>query len=167
MALQRGLICIGLFALVVSAAVAAQTPLLAQPPASTQSARSRFPDGPGRDALFKVCNDCHGPESVLGHLKTPEEWSKTLDEMSANGATGTDEEWNQILEYLVTHYSLIFVNRATATDLVATLDVPRNVADKIVQARTEKGITSIDDLKQVAGGDAAPKIDARKDRLVF
>jgi competence protein ComEA len=167
MARQSGLIVIGLVALMLSAAVAAQTPLAAQPPSSTRSAQSPFPDGPGRAALFKVCNDCHGPESVLGHLKTREEWSKTLDEMSANGATGTDEEWNQILEYLVKHYSLIFVNRATATELAATLDVPGSVADKIVQARTEKGIKSIDDLKQVAGGGAAPKIDARKDRLVF
>jgi competence protein ComEA len=152
---------------VLSAAIAAQTPA-APPPASSQSARSRFPEGPGREALFKVCGDCHGPESVLGHLKTREEWSKTLDEMSFNGATGSDEEWNQILEYLVTHYSLIAVNKATAKDLAATLDVPQAVAETIVQARTAKGhLTSIDDLKQVAGGDAAPKIDARKDRLVF
>jgi len=152
---------------VLSAAIEAQTPA-APPPASTRSPRSRFPEGPGREALFKVCNDCHGPESVLGHLKTREEWSKTLDEMSASGATGSDEEWNQILEYLVTHYSLIVVNKATAKDLAATLDVPPAVAETIVQARTAKGrLTSIDDLKQVAGGDAAPKIDARKDRLVF
>jgi competence protein ComEA len=105
---------------------------------------------------------------VLGHLKTREEWRKTLDEMSANGATGSDEEWNQILEYLATHYSLIVVNKATAKDLAATLDVPAAVGERIVQARTEKGrLTSIDDLKQAAGGDAASKIDARKDRLVF
>lgn len=147
--------------------MAAQTP--ASPPQpSAQSAGPRFPDGPGRDALFKVCKDCHGPESVLGHLKTREEWSKTLDEMSANGATGTDQEWTQILEYLATHYSLIAVNKATAKELAATLDVPAAVAEKIVQVRTEKGrVASIDELKQAAGADAAPKIDARKDRLVF
>jgi competence protein ComEA len=157
----------GVCALVLSAVITAQTPA-APSPSSTQSARSRFPDGPGREALFKVCNDCHGPESVLGHLKTREEWNKTLDEMAGNGATGSDEEWNQILEYLVTHYSLIVVNEATAKDLAVTLDVSSAVAETIVQARTEKGrLTSIDDLKQVAGGDAAPKIDARKDRLVF
>ena len=147
--------------------MAAQTPA-SPPPSQTQSARSPFPDGPGRDALFKVCKDCHGPESVLGNLKTREEWSKTLDEMAANGATGSDEEWSQILEYLATHYSLIAVNKATAKELAATLDVPAAVADKIVQARGEKGrLASIDELKQAAGADAAPKIDARKDRLVF
>jgi competence protein ComEA len=161
------LVLLGVCALVLSAAIAAQTPA-SPPPSPAQSARSRFPDGPGRDALFKVCNDCHGPESVLGHLKTREEWSKTLDEMAANGAVGTDEEWNQILEYLATHYSLIAVNKATAKELAVTLDVPPAIAERIVQARTEKGrLASIDDLKQAAGGDTAPKIDARKDRLVF
>jgi competence protein ComEA len=105
---------------------------------------------------------------VLGNLKTRDEWSKTLDAMAANGATGTDQEWNQILNYLATHYSLIAVNKATAKELAATLDVPTQVAEAIVRVRTEKGrIGSIDELKQAAGADAAPKIDVRKDRLVF
>jgi len=148
-------------------AIAAQT--LSTPlPATLQPTRSPFPDGPGRDALFKVCRDCHGPESVLAHLKTRDEWNKTLDEMAANGATGSDQEWTDILEYLVKHYSPIAVNKASATELAATLDVAPAVAAKIVQARTEKGrLASIDDLKQAAGDDAAAKIDARKDRFVF
>ena len=150
------------------ATISARTLPAQTPGAASQTVESRFPAGPGRDALFKVCRECHGPESVLGHLKTREEWSKTLDEMAANGAAGTDEEWKQILEYLATHYSLIAVNKATAKELAATLDVPAAVADKIVQARGEKGrLASIDELKQAAGADAAPKIDARKDRLVF
>ena len=137
-----------------------------QPPAPTEA--TRFPDGPGRDAIFKVCKDCHGPESVLAQLKTRDEWSKTLDEMAANGAQGSDREWTDILEYLARHFSPIAVNKATATDLAATLDVPAAVAEAIVRARTEKGrLASIDELKQAAGGDAAAKIDARKDRLVF
>jgi competence protein ComEA len=115
-----------------------------------------------------VCRDCHGPESVLAHLKTRDEWSKTLDEMSANGATGSDQEWTDILEYLVKHYSPIAVNKAAVAELAATLDVSTGVAEKIVQARIEKGrLTSIDELKQAAGSEAATKIEARKDRLLF
>jgi competence protein ComEA len=115
-----------------------------------------------------VCKDCHGPESVLAHQKTRDEWNKTLDEMAANGAQGSDQEWTDILEYLAKHFSPIAVNKATATELAATLDVPAAVAEAIVRARTEKGrLASIDDLKQAAGGEAAAKIDTRKDRLVF
>jgi competence protein ComEA len=134
---------------------------------SASDASSRFPPGPGRDALFKVCNNCHGPESVLGQLKTHDEWSKTLDEMASNGAEGTDEEWNAILAYLDQHYSLIFVNKASAKDLASTLDVSEAVAQAIVRTRTEKGsFKTIDDLKRVPGIDTA-KVDARKDRLIY
>jgi competence protein ComEA len=135
----------------------------AKPAATTAS---RFPSGPGRDALFKVCKECHGPESVLGQLKTRSEWSKTLEEMAANGATGTEEEWNNILEYLDTHYSLIMVNTAPATELAPKLDVPAEVASAIVSAREKAKIASIDELKKIPGLDAA-KLDARKDRLIF
>ena len=135
--------------------------------ATTTTQPSPFPDGPGRDALFKICNDCHGPESVLGQLKTRDEWSKTLDEMAANGAQGTEEEWNRLLDYLDKHYSLILVNTAPAKDLAFKLDVPGEIADAIIKMRTEKGkFASIDELKRVPGLDAA-KVDARKDRLIF
>ena len=139
----------------------------AQSPAARPASPSPFPAGPGRDALFKVCSDCHGPESVLGHLETHDEWSKTLDDMANNGAQGSDEEWNQILAYLDKNYSLIFINKATAKDLESTLDVAPAVADAIVRRRTERGnYTSIGDLTQVPGV-AAGAIEARKDRFVF
>jgi len=166
----RGPFAIVVGALLLSNAIAAHTISPSQPPSTTQekaTTASRFPPGPGRDALFKVCKECHGPESVLGQLKTRDEWSKTLDEMAANGATGTDEEWTSILEYLDAHYSLILVNTAPAKDLAVKLGVPAEVADAIVRTRTDKGkFTSIDDLKRVPGVDSM-KLDAQKDRLIF
>ena len=127
------IVVLGVCALGLNAAIVAQTPSV-QPPSSVQPEKSPFPDGPGRDALFKVCHDCHGPESVLAHLKTRDEWSKTLDEMAANGATGSDREWTDILEYLVKHYSPIAVNKATAAELAATLDVANTPAPRIPAA---------------------------------
>jgi competence ComEA-like helix-hairpin-helix protein len=141
-------------------------PAYPQPPAQPSS-QARFPAGPGRDALFKVCGSCHGPESVLGQLKTHDEWRKTLDEMAANGAEGSDEEWTQIQAYLDKHYSLIFINKAAAKDLEAPLDVAASVAEAIVRQRTQTGpYKSIDDLKQVPGVTASA-IEVRKDRLIF
>jgi len=137
----------------------------AQPPSSTPN--PRFPDDVGKAALLKACSDCHGAESVVANLKTRDEWSKTLDEMAANGAQATDEEWTQILDYLDKHFSLIQVNKATAKQLAATLDVTAAESETIVRYRTEHGaFASIDDLKKVPGLDAA-KLDARKDRFVF
>jgi competence protein ComEA len=145
---------------------AAQSPT-AQALAPADAVQSRFPPGPGRDALFKVCNDCHGPESVLGHFKTHDEWNKTLDEMANHGAQGSDDEWSQILAYLDKHYSLIFINKATAKDLESVLDVAPAIAEAVVRRRVEQGdFKSIDDLKRVPGV-AAAAIDARKDRFIF
>ena len=154
--------------IVISIAAAVLAPVTsAQLPAAQPPSQSRFPAGPGRDALFKVCSNCHGPESVLGQLKTHDEWSKTLDEMANNGAQGSDEEWDQILAYLDKNYSLIFINKATAKDLESTLDVAPVVAEAIVRRRTESGnYKSIGDLTQVPGV-AAGAIEARKDRFVF
>src|SRR5260221_7402224 len=91
-----------LAALAFVVAVAPMTAALTQgqAPPGPDSTPSRFPPGPGRDALFRVCANCHGPESVLGHLETHEEWSKTLEEMAGNGATGSDEDWTLIHGYL-------------------------------------------------------------------
>lgn len=136
-------------------------------PVQASQTDPRFPDGPGKDALFKVCNGCHGPESAVAQLKTREEWSKTLDDMAAAGAQGTDEEWNQLLEYLDTNFSLILVNKADAKHLAKTLDVPQATAELIVKYRDEHGpIAAIADLKKIPGLDAA-KVEARKDRFVF
>jgi competence protein ComEA len=158
-----------LFTLIVmSIAAAVFAPVKsAQSDAAQPPSQSRFPAGPGRDALFHVCGNCHGPESVLGHLKTHDEWSKTLDDMASNGAQGSDEEWSQILAYLDKHYSLIFINKATAKELESTLEVGPAVAEAIVRRRTEDGTyKSIDDLTQVPGV-VATAIEARKDRLIF
>ena len=71
----------------------------------------------------------------MAQIKTRQEWSKTLDEMAANGAQGTDEEWNELLEYLDANFSLILVNKADAKHLAKTLDVPQTMAESIVKHR--------------------------------
>jgi competence protein ComEA len=142
----------------LTAAASAQTP----PPSG-----SMFPDGQGKAALIKVCSDCHGAEAAVGQFKTRDEWSKTLDEMAANGAQGTDEEWNQILDYLDKNFSLILVNKADPKQLANALDVPADTAESVVKYREEHGrFSGIDDLKKVPGLDVA-KVEARKDRFVF
>jgi len=152
-------LCLSSFVVIAAAA--------ARPPASQSETSSPFPPGPGRDALVKVCGGCHGAESAVAQFKTHDEWTKTLDEMANNGATGSDEEWTQIAAYLDKHYTLIFVNKATADDLATTLDVPADVAAAIVSRRTEKGpFKTIDDLKAVPNV-AAAAIDARRDRFIF
>jgi competence protein ComEA len=69
--------------------------------------------------------------------------------------------------YLAKHFSPITVNKATAKDLEATLDVPTNLAEAIVAYRLDKGeFRTVDDLKKVPGLDSG-KIETQRARIVF
>jgi competence protein ComEA len=161
---DRGMVGSPRVTLAIGSAVLLTVILSAQAPQTTDR---RFPEGPGKVALFKLCNDCHGPEPVAAELRTRAEWSKTLDTMAGYGAEGTDEEFNQLLDYLVANFSPIPINKASAKELEAVMMVSAAVADAIASYRTAHGpFTSSDDLKNVPGLDAA-KVDARKDRLIF
>ena len=87
--------------------------------------------------------------------------------MADNGAEATDDEWKEIFTYVDRHFSVILVNKADARRLANTLDMTEAQGEAIVRYREAHGrIAAIDDLKKVAGIDAA-KVDARKDRLIF
>jgi competence ComEA-like helix-hairpin-helix protein len=129
--------------------------------------QDKFVDGPGKAELVKVCAGCHDAEIVLANLKTPAEWAETLQNMATQGAEATPVEWGLIEKYLDLNFALIAINKAPAEELPLTMDVSREVADAIVKYRRDNGsFKSVDDVKKVAGVDAA-QVDARKRRFVF
>ena len=154
---------------IVFAAVTATPtlPLLQVPLPPAAAAQDPFPEATGKDALLKVCGECHAAETVIHSLKTRQEWSDVLDQMALFGAHASDQEYDQILSYLTTHFSPIKVNKATAKELEALLEVPADVAEAIVAYRLEKGeIKTVDELKNVPGLDGA-RVEALKARIVF
>jgi len=143
-------------------AIAAQ-----QPAAATTAAQDPFPEATGKAPLLKVCSNCHAAESVIQTLRTRQEWSDVIDQMSRFGAEATDKEFDQILTYLAMHFSPIRINKAGAKDLESVLDVPAGVAEAIVAYRQANGdYKTLDDLKKVPGLDGG-KVEARKARIVF
>jgi competence protein ComEA len=115
----------------------------------------------------KVCSNCHSAESVIQTLRTRQEWSDVIDQMSRFGAEASDKEFDQILTYLAMHFSPIRVNKAAARDLESVLDVPAGVAEAIVAYRQANGdYKTLDDLKKVPGLDGG-KVEAQKARIVF
>ena len=133
----------------------------------TTIGQDRFPEGPGKPELIKVCNGCHDATIVLANLKTPAEWSETLQNMADQGADATPDEWRLIQQYLDSNIAMIAINKATADELQATMDVTSEVAAAVVKYRQEKGpFKSLDDLKKVPALDAA-KLEARQARFVF
>ncbi len=126
-----------------------------------------FPEGAGKQELLKVCSGCHDAEIVLSHLQTPTEWADTFQKMVDVGAEASADEWRAIEQYIDANLALIAVNRSPASELQLTMSVTPDVAAAIVKHRQENGaFKSIDDVKKVAGTDAA-KIDAWKKRFVF
>ena len=145
--------------------------LLLAPAALAQS--DELPDGPGKDVTQKVCGACHGAELVIGRQEERETWGAIVEDMIQRGATGTDDEMYQVVDYLATNFSKtspvmkINVNKATAKDLQASLRLTDKQAAAIVQQRDAKGaFKSVDELEKVPGVDAA-KIEASKNRLAF
>ena len=133
-------------------------------------AQEKLPKGPGLETMKRICGACHSAENVAGMAKTREEWGALVGEMAAEGAQGTEDEFNEIVDYLATNFPKtpkINVNKATAKDLETALELTAKEADAIVHYREEKGtIKSVDELEKVPGLDAK-KIEAKKDRLSF
>jgi competence protein ComEA len=136
--------------------------------ALTASAQT-LPDGPGKAAVIKMCTGCHDLDSVVGMHQSKDRWSAMVDEMIAKGATGSDDEINQVVAYLTANFGpkKVNVNKATAADLAAALDISAANADAIVHYRADHGdFKAPQDLTKVPGIDAK-KIEDAKDRLEF
>jgi mono/diheme cytochrome c family protein len=71
-------------------------------PAMAQSVD--LPDGPGKSVLEKVCGDCHGTEVYTGKHRDKQQWNATIDRMIRHGATATDAQFDQIVDYLVKYF---------------------------------------------------------------
>ncbi len=65
---------------------------------------NQLPDGPGKALTQKVCSGCHAPEIVMGRHDTRDGWEQIVSDMVNKGANGTDEEFDQIIDYLATNF---------------------------------------------------------------
>src|ERR1700749_1314522 len=65
-----------------------------------QAPVSQLPDGPNRDTVQRICSSCHSVQMFLGRGMTREQWSGVVSNMIGRGAKISDEEFDQIVEYL-------------------------------------------------------------------
>jgi competence protein ComEA len=128
-----------------------------------------LPDSPGKAVVEKMCTPCHGLENVIRARMTKDRWGSVVDDMVSRGATGTDDEIDQVIAYLATNFSRkkVNVNKASAADVAAALEISPADAAAIVAYRTDKGnFKGLQDVMKVPGIDTK-KIEATKDRLEF
>jgi DNA uptake protein ComE-like DNA-binding protein len=150
--------------------IAACALLIAVAPAA--SAQDTLPEGPGKEQTLRLCGACHEAAKATSVKLTREGWIETIDRMKAFGASGADEDFAAVLEYLATNFKgetvrPLDMNTAEAIDLESVLQLLRRESKAVLDYRAKRGqFTSLDDLK---GLDPAiyKKIEAKKDRIVF
>ena len=136
------------------------------------NAHPEFPEGDGREAVMRLCVRCHSPNIILASGQTRLGWENTITKMVRMGATGDDDDFSDIADYLTKYFppsevQKVFVNMATDKQIAAGLEISLDDAKAIVAYRDkQQGFKSIDDMKLVPNVDVK-KIDAKKDRLIF
>ena len=151
--------------------------------ASGFQAGSDMPAGPGREITVATCTKCHSISNITSQHKDRDGWTATITKMVGYGATGTDEDFQAILDYVTKNYGLdsagaaapapaagthkITVNTETAAQLVTDLGLTDDEAKVFVDFRDKNGpFKTIDDLKKVPGIDPK-KFDVHVGDLQF
>ena len=116
-------------------------------------------------SLEIVCGKCHNLELVMDTPMGYDNWHDTVQKMVDQGADGTDEQFDDIMDYLHRTMTTIDVNHAELDELEIVLDVPAPVAKAIIARRSTRKFADLADLKSVPGTDAKG-LDARA-RLIF
>jgi competence ComEA-like helix-hairpin-helix protein len=126
-----------------------------------------LPDGPGKPVFEKMCTQCHGVEGIVREKLTKDRWTAIVDDMVSRGAKGTDEEVDQVINYLAANFGRkVNVNKATTSDLTA-MGLTPDEAQAVIKYRVEKGsVKDFDDLSKVPGL-ATAKLAGLKPRVEF
>jgi len=116
-------------------------------------------------SLKAVCAKCHNLQIVMDTPMSYDAWHDTVQKMMDLGASGTDQQFEDIMDYLHRTMTTIDVNIAGADELQVVLNVPETAAQAIIARRSTQKFTSLADLKSVPGVEAST-VDG-KARLIF
>jgi competence protein ComEA len=147
------------------------TPPAASAPAANNTPGDEWPAGDGKATFLQICSNCHSPENVIGKNLSSDGWTDLLNRMIQFGATGSDDQFSAILDYLSTNFGpappKININKATAMNLRNWIGMAQKQAEALVAYRTAHGdFKTLDDVKQVPGIDTK-LLDSVKDSLTF
>jgi competence protein ComEA len=92
---MRALSCAAAVVLMSGLTAWAQT---SSPPADEHPA---LPAGAGRELMIRVCSQCHSPDVAADQQLDAAGWKNLVDQMASKGAVATEEEFDQIVRYLV------------------------------------------------------------------
>ena len=133
--------------------------------ATVQAEPAQQADAP--EAFTRVCGRCHSSDRIVEGRRSRGQWEEVLEQMTARGATGTDDDYGIIIEYLVSEYGRVAINNAAADELAQVLHLDRKDADAIVAYR--KGHGRFADFDALINMPDAPveALRKRRDGIVF
>jgi competence protein ComEA len=103
-------------------------------------------------AFARLCSKCHDGTRIIEGRRLRSQWEETLDKMVALGATGTDEDFEAVLDYLVRAHGRVNVNAAAADEIGLVLHLDAGQSGAIVKHREEHGkFADFDALTKVPG----------------
>ena len=135
-------------------------------PALAQEAPKTLPEDEHKQLYENVCGSCHDANLVISEPRDQQGWYFMVNRMAQMGASASDEELNQIVDYLVKYFGMpVNVNTASAEE-IRTLGLTEDQAEAVVAARdTGKfpdfaALSALPALKGV-------NLDGVKGRLLF
>ena len=123
---------------------------------SAQSNEQLLPDGPTKDKMLKLCVGCHELDLVVARRHTRTEWEGVIEDMIARGTKGTEQELDEVVDFLNRNLGKVNVNTATARQLEDGLKISEQDAQAIKSWREQHGnFKSFEEVRKVPGLDAA------------
>lgn len=138
-----------------------------QPPAGTAAAAMPPSEDPDTGLFTQMCSRCHDAARITAMRRSTTEWEEVINKMIEKGATGTENDFEHVFNYLVRNYGKLHINLATAEEITTILGLSDKDAQGIVAYRKANGpFADFDAVKKVPEIDVK-KLDDHKDAVAF
>jgi mono/diheme cytochrome c family protein len=134
----------------------------ANAPSATQ-----VPQDANSPVFTRVCGQCHTPDRIVATRRSGDQWQEVIDNMVSRGAKGSDDDFDAVFTYLMTHFGRVNVNQAMPDELVEVLAITDGDAKKIVDFRKAKGPYADFDALAAVPGVPVDKLQASRDAIAF
>ena len=67
---------------------------------ATGTHAQELPEGQGKALVQSACTQCHGIDVIVRQPRSREDWMDVVSRMVGNGAQLSDEDYNQVIQYL-------------------------------------------------------------------
>jgi competence protein ComEA len=125
------------------------------------------PDQAAAKTFERVCGGCHDSATAAGARHSRLEWQGVVEDMASRGASATDAETREIVDWLARHYGAVRINQLKAGGLKNDMGLTAEEAEAIITYRSKHGkFDDFEALKKVPGVDPA-KLKSYKDSIVY